>query len=168
MGKSEAPRLNGLINRHPRRPPAGRQTGLRSFSIEALEWPITPMGTAQTCGGLRLRTRDLAKLAQLYADGGNWKGARVVSETWVGASTSPHARIDESKEYGYFWWLQSFVTSDPKSAAYYMSGNGGNKVAVFPVLALVVVITSTNFNTKGMHEQTERLLSEYVLPAVAP
>jgi hypothetical protein len=29
----------------------------------------------------------------------------------------------------------------------------------------VVVLTSTNYNTKGMHEQTDRLLSDYILPA---
>jgi hypothetical protein len=46
-----------------------------------------------------------------------------------------------------------------------MSGNGGNKVAVIPDLDMVVVITSTNYNTRGMHEQTDRLLADYVLPA---
>ena len=49
-----------------------------------------------------------------------------------------------------------------------MLGNGGNKVAVFPELDMVVVITSNNYSTKGMHEQTDRLLSEYVLAALAP
>ena len=47
-----------------------------------------------------------------------------------------------------------------------MTGNGGNKVLGFPTLDMAVVITSTNYNTPGMHEQTERLLSEYVLAAV--
>ncbi len=47
-----------------------------------------------------------------------------------------------------------------------MTGNGGNKVRGFPTLDMAVVITSTNYNTPGMHEQTERLLSEYVLAAV--
>jgi len=50
--------------------------------------------------------------------------------------------------------------------AYYMSGNGGNKIAVFPAQDMVVVITSTNYNTRGMHEQTEPMLTEYILPAV--
>jgi len=36
---------------------------------------------------------------------------------------------------------------------------------VFPKLSTVVVITSTNYSTKGMHESTERLLVDYVLPA---
>jgi hypothetical protein len=48
-----------------------------------------------------------------------------------------------------------------------MQGNGSNKVAVFPALGVVVVITSTNFNTRGMHEQTDRLMSEYLLAAVS-
>jgi len=30
------------------------------------------------------------------------------------------------------------------------------------------VITSTNYNTRGMHEQTEKLLTDYILPAIAP
>ncbi len=47
-----------------------------------------------------------------------------------------------------------------------MSGNGGNKVVVFPHLDLVVVITSTNYNTRGMHEQTDRLLSDFILAAI--
>ena len=32
-------------------------------------------------------------------------------------------------------------------------------------LHLVAVLTSTNYNTKGMHEQTDRLLTDYILPA---
>jgi CubicO group peptidase (beta-lactamase class C family) len=83
----------------------------------------------------------------------------------VRESTRPHTRIDEKTEYGYLWWLKTFVPGDKTSAAYYMTGNGGNKIAVFPELGLVAVITATNYNTKGMHESTDRLLTEYVLPA---
>jgi hypothetical protein len=47
-----------------------------------------------------------------------------------------------------------------------MSGNGGNKVLAFPELDLTVLITSTNYNAHGMHEQTEKLLTDYILAAV--
>ena len=47
-----------------------------------------------------------------------------------------------------------------------LSGNGGNKVAVFPGLDMVVVLTSTNYNTPGMHEQTEKLLTDYILASL--
>ena len=47
-----------------------------------------------------------------------------------------------------------------------MKGNGGNKVAVLPGLDLVAVINGANYSTRGMHEQTDRLLNEWVVPAV--
>jgi hypothetical protein len=37
---------------------------------------------------------------------------------------------------------------------------------VFPGLDMAVVLTSTNYNTHGMHEQTEKLLTDYILAAV--
>ena len=49
-----------------------------------------------------------------------------------------------------------------------MLGNGGNKVVVFPAVDMVVVITSNNYNTCGMHEQTDRLLNEYILSSLQP
>jgi hypothetical protein len=47
-----------------------------------------------------------------------------------------------------------------------MLGNGGNKVPVFPGLDMAAVLTSTNYNNRGAHQQTDRLLSDYILTAV--
>jgi CubicO group peptidase (beta-lactamase class C family) len=86
----------------------------------------------------------------------------------VRTSTQPHVRIDEDKEYGYLWWLKTFKWGSRTSAAFFMSGNGGNKVAVFPELDMVVVITTTNFNQRDMHDLTDRLITEHVLAALEP
>ena len=136
------------------------------LGIEKLDWKFSPLGEAQTGGGLGLRSRDLLKLGQLYLNNGVWNGKRIVSENWVKISTEPHVRIDAQTLYGYLWWLKSFKSGEHAYPAYFMSGNGGNKVVVLPDLDMVVVITSTNYNTKGMHEQTEKLLTDYVLAAV--
>jgi CubicO group peptidase (beta-lactamase class C family) len=135
------------------------------LGVGAVQWVLSPLGEAQTGGGLEMRSRDLAHLAQLYADGGLTQGGRVVSAEWVTDSTRPHARIDDHTEYGYLWWLRAFEAGGRRVPAFYMSGNGGSKVLVAPDLRLVVVITSTNYNAKGMHEQTDRLLTDYILPA---
>ena len=136
------------------------------LNISNVEWVYSPLNVPQTGGGLRLRSRDLLKIAQLYLDRGRWQGRQIVSEAWIKASTSPHAQIDEVTDYGYLWWLKSFKAGDKSYPAFFMTGNGGNKVVAMPELDMAVVITSTNFNTHGMHEQSERILTDYILAAL--
>ena len=136
------------------------------LEINNVKWHFTPMGLAMTGGGLELKSRDLLKLGQLYLNGGDWNGRQIVSEKWVKKSIQSHVQVDDQTEFGYLWWLKTFISEDKQFVSYLMQGNGGNKVAVIPSLNLVVVVTSTNFNTRGMHEQSDRILSEFIIPAV--
>ena len=141
------------------------------LGIVNAEWQPTPSGLVMTGGGLRLMSQDLLKLGQLYLDGGTWKGNRVVSKEWVESSTRPHARIQDSEyvkdtEYGYLWWLKSFGPTGRSFRSFNMLGNGGNEVSVFPSLDMVTVLTSTNYNSRAAHQQTDRLLSECIIAAV--
>jgi CubicO group peptidase (beta-lactamase class C family) len=138
------------------------------LGITDAQWVFSPRNLPMTGGGLRLSSRDLLRIADLYRSGGQWHGQRIVGQSWVRTSVQPHARIDDQTEYGYLWWLKSFPSTGKSNPAFFMSGNGGNKVAVFPGLDLSVVITSTNYNAHGMHQQTERFLTDYVLPSVEP
>jgi len=137
------------------------------LGIRNPKWQLSPTGVAMTGGGLELATRDLMKLAQLYMNKGVWNGKRILSEQWVQKSTHPLLRIDDHTEYGYLWWITDFKSGGKSYPAYFMTGNGGNKVVAIPGSDLIVVITSTNYNTRGMHQQTERLLTEYLLPQFA-
>src|SRR5579859_156973 len=101
------------------------------LGISNVQWVYSPLNVPQTGGGLRLTSRDLLKIAQLYLDGGVWQGKRIVSESWVRSSIQPHAQIDEATNYGYLWWLKSFKSGDKSEKTYpafYITGNGGNKV----------------------------------------
>lgn len=142
------------------------------LGISVTSWQRSPLGPVQTGGGLGLRSRDLLKLGQTYANGGTWAGKRVIPTEWVQRSTRPHARFSDPSgatyEYGYLWWLRPFEVRGKRVATYFMSGAGGNRVVIAPDLRLVAVITAENFNRRDAHALSDRLLAEYILAAVEP
>jgi CubicO group peptidase (beta-lactamase class C family) len=162
--------LGAVLERATRKPVPdfAKENLFAPLGIEKAEWQFSPLGTAQTGGGLGLSTRDLAKLGQLYLDGGASKGRRVVPERWVAESVRPHARIDDDWDYGYLWWLRTYKSGERSFPSHSMSGNGGNRVAVFPKQGLVVVVTTTNFNERGAHGITDKLLTDHILASVEP
>lgn len=125
------------------------------LGIAEAEWQHTPQGQVSTAGGLLLASRSLLALGELYLR----NGGGIVPAGWVDESVQPHARIDESIEYGYLWWLRSYG-GEP---CFYMTGTGGNRVHVFPNLDLVAVITTTNFRRRDAHALSDRLLEEQIL-----
>ena len=147
-------------------PAFARERLFEPIGITSVEWQFSPLGHAQTGGGLGLRSRDLLKLGQLYVDRGSWNGRQIIPQDWVTESTRPRVRIDERNEFGYLWWLTQMELHGRPVASYYMTGSGGNKVFVVPDLQMVAVITSENFGRSDAHQLSERLMSEYILESV--
>ncbi|GHC02515.1 serine hydrolase domain-containing protein [Thermomonas carbonis] len=133
------------------------------LGIEAPEWQFSPVGIAQTGGGLGLRSRDLLALGQLYLDGGVHDGKRIVPAAWVAASVVAHAKANDDMDYGYLWWLMRWPVGQSTWRSYSMNGSGGNSVQVFPGQRVVVVVTTTNYNERQPHQITAKLLQQ-VLP----
>lgn len=136
------------------------------LGIEAPEWQFSPVGIAQTGGGLGLRSRDLLALGQLYLDGGMHDGKRLVPSAWVATSVAPHAKANDDMDYGYLWWLMRWPVGQATWHSYSMNGTGGNSVQVFPEQHVVVVVTTTNYNERQPHQITAKLLNQ-VLPLLA-
>jgi CubicO group peptidase (beta-lactamase class C family) len=136
-------------------PKFARRELFAPLGIAEAEWQNTPLGQVSTAGGLRLSSRSLLALGELYLRGGDG----IVPRPWVDESLRPHARIDEDTDYGYLWWLRRYLGEQ----SFFMSGMGGNRVHVFPDLDLVAVITTTNFRRPGAHALTDRLLVEQIL-----
>lgn len=137
------------------------ELGIRKF-----EWQFTPMGMPMTGGGLRLRSNDFLKIAQLFLNNGEWNGKHIISADWIKKSTTPYVNARDNVDYGYLWWLQKFGPKEKAYSAYYMAGNGGSKIAVFPGLDMVVVLTSNMYGTSKAHQQSEKILSEYIVPSI--
>lgn len=141
-------------------------TLFKPLGIDKVRWQLQPKGTAMTGGGLQLRSRDLMTLAQLYLDGGRRNGKQVISADWVRRSISPHAHARDEYDYGYLWWLQSFKVDGVDVPSYSMAGSGGNEVFVLPAQDAVVVITTNNFQLRGAHPLSDKLLTTLILPAL--
>ncbi len=138
----------------------------KPLGIAKVHWPMQPLGAGMTGGGIGLRSTDLLKLGQLYLDGGRRDGRQVISADWVKRSIAPHANVRPGVDYGYLWWLQPFTVDGRKVPTYAMSGMGGNKVYVLPEQDAVVVITTTNFQVRGAHPLSEKLLTTQIVPAL--
>jgi CubicO group peptidase (beta-lactamase class C family) len=137
---------------------------LQPLGIEKVEWNRSPSGEVATSGQLRIRTRDLAKLGLLLLA----RGRSIVASDWVDRMLTVHVRPNRATDprgelgYGYLIWERQYTTPCGRTTGWYMSGNGGNHVIVLPALDAVAVVTTVNFNTRGMHDQTTRLVEKYL------
>ena len=132
---------------------------------------LTPSGDAYLGGGIYLRPRDMLKLGQLYLDGGNWAGKRVLSQQWVTADTTQHSYFPNTEYtpghgYGYTWHLFEAKVGGKTYKEYMAQGNGGQLVMVVPDLDLAVVITAGNYgNFPVWRKFFEELMPQYLIPA---
>jgi CubicO group peptidase (beta-lactamase class C family) len=139
---------------------------LDPLGITSREWPRSPSGEVMTGGGLRLRSRDLAKLGLLVSSAGRWGGQQLVPKDWVAEALTIRRTVDAEQGYGYLFWHREYRSACGPLAGWYMSGNGGNVVVYVPDQALVVVVTRRHYNQRGMHQQTLSLLEDHVLAAL--
>lgn len=112
---------------------------------------------------MRLSARDLARFGQLYLNGGDWSGRRLLSEDWVGTSTSPISDLGGGRGYGYLWWTaEADAESDALSCdmpLYYASGYGGQYVVVIPGHDMVLVHRAADVDHGIDHVQMGKILS---------
>ena len=132
------------------------------LGISRWQWHRSPSGETMSGGGLRLRTRDWAALAQMLQQ----RGRPVLQAAQVDTLLHPHRATPMGMDYGELFWRRDFETACGRFSGWMMAGNGGNLVAVLPALDASVTLTRTHYNQRGMHPQswafTEALLSRHV------
>jgi CubicO group peptidase (beta-lactamase class C family) len=136
------------------------------LDISHYDWWMLPDASVLTAGGLRMRPRDMAKFGYLILSKGQWRGKRVLSEEWIDTSTRAHASAGERLAYGYYWWLGKFKGESQPIQTIFASGFGGQKIFVLPELGLVVVITSRPDDNPEGHDRADRIMEDFVLPAM--
>jgi CubicO group peptidase (beta-lactamase class C family) len=117
----------------------------REFLFEPLGikdwyWKKSPTGFPDSEGGLYLRAEDLAKIGYLYLHNGIWNGRPILPAGWVKDATTPHARVNQTWNYGFQWW----VTTRNGADIWAGRGFGGQLLFVIPSRQVVAVVNAWN------------------------
>lgn len=141
-------------------------TPLGITSFDWVGFPLAPH-IAVASSTLYLRPRDMAKIGQLYLQGGEWNGNRIISEEWITESTNESIQVPPSENpipgfiegYGYQWWRGTFSNGDIET--YFAAGWGGQFIFVLSEVDMVVVLTGGQFegDFQGFHDA----INDYVL-----
>lgn len=149
--------------------------GLEKYSNEKLfkplgitkyKWQLTPQNIANTAGSLKLSSLDFAKYGQLYKNDGIWNGKQIVSKDWIAKSFSHQMKISDDEYYGFLFWNKTYKVNGVNYEVYYSSGNGGNRIFIFKDYPMVIVLTSTAYNTPYGEKQVEKIMQEYLIPSI--
>jgi CubicO group peptidase (beta-lactamase class C family) len=140
---------------------------LAPLGIRKWDWPHSPTGEIMTGGGLKLQSRDLAKIAMMMADGGRWHGHQVVPSSWIDAMLTVRGKSRPDQNYGYFTFQGDYKTACGPMPAWYMAGNGGSQILILKKLHAAIVVTRANYNVAGSSNQTTDLIEKYLLPSLS-
>jgi CubicO group peptidase (beta-lactamase class C family) len=149
--------------------PLGIDSGHEEFA-----WPTDSQGLNLGWTSLRLTPEDVARIGQLYVNGGTWQGQRVVSADWVRESTRvqvhnvahPSDNFSGYGGYGYGWWL---IESDD-SPAFFVADLSGQLLEVLPTHSLAVVVCSESVpgDSGVTPDAMTFLVNDVVGPAFSP
>jgi CubicO group peptidase (beta-lactamase class C family) len=143
-------------------PDYARRVLFDPLGIGPTEWRSGGDGERNFASGLGMRPRDLARIGQMLLEKGKAADLQVVPETWLAESVTPAVRISERRQYGRHWYLGDSTAGSERWIA--AMGNGGQRLAVFPALDLVAVVTAGNYNQRD--SASDRAITELVLPSV--
>ncbi|MET0424137.1 MAG: serine hydrolase domain-containing protein [Actinoplanes sp.] len=121
-------------------------------------WPDA-VGRDQGFSGLHLTTESVAKLGQVYLDGGRWQGEQLLPPEWVAEATRLHVTTalenpDWAQGYGFQFWQSRH--------GYRGDGAYGQFLVVLPEADAVVAITSQSPDMQAVLDA----LWEHLRPAL--
>src|SRR5262245_15492736 len=137
------------------------------LGIEDVEWARHADGRPSASGGLRMRSRDIAKIGQLVIGRGSWKGCELVPAQWINDSIGPQiGGADRLYFYGSACCLGRSVIGRNELTWAAAVGLGGQRMYVVPSVGLVLVVTAGHYSDGMQGWVPLIILNRYVLPSV--
>ena len=109
------------------------------LGVRNVYWEKSPEGIEKGGWGLYISSRTMARLGQLFLDGGVKDGKRLISEAWLKTMTEKHASVPDAigkYDYGYHLWVHK------EDESYLFNGMLGQNVRVDPKNKTVLAITA--------------------------
>lgn len=138
------------------------------LGIKTYTWTKSKLNFPAAASGLRLTSIDLLKLGVLYLNFGNWDDKQLLAEKWIDESLKLQIVREPSQAhgYGYLFWIDTETIDGKSYKIVSAKGNGGQRIFICKELNLVVVITAGNYNKKGVVNNGEKLLTNYIIPSI--
>lgn len=139
----------------------------KRMGVKKPRWDTDLAGHTFAASDLYLDILDMAKLGQLYASGGCYRGERYLSENWIKQAGMKHIDssvlnpggygIDEEAGYGFYFWMNHEV-----EGSYRCYGREGQFVIILPEKNAVIA-------TQAMHSNVQPILDavwKNILPQI--
>jgi hypothetical protein len=137
------------------------------LGIKGMDWEIDPKGINVGGWGLRIKTEDMAKFAQLFLRKGNWNSKQILPASWIEEASA--SKIIQHPEYSQAKrdssdWEQGYCYQMWRCRHNSYRGDGayGQFMIVMPDQDAVIAITA---ETPDMQEEIN-LVWEHLLPAI--
>jgi CubicO group peptidase (beta-lactamase class C family) len=134
------------------------------MNITDYKWRFSPDSSSiSTFNQMYLRPRDILKLAVMYHNKGEWQGRQIVSAEWIRKTFAK-----EDVEFGYLWRHRYFEVDGQRYNSYLATGNGGQKINIWPELNMITVFTGGNYNSYlyGRTTPPNEMIPRYILKAL--
>ncbi len=120
------------------------------MGIKRVLWQSCPQSITLGGWGLFMRIEDMARIGQMYLNGGRWKDRQIIPRQWVVESTALQIETgdDSNRFYGYQVWI-----NNDRHGSYSFNGMMGQNVFVYPDVDMVIVTNAGNsdvFQTSSM------------------
>lgn len=137
------------------------------LGITGMDWETDPNGINTGGWGLRLKTEDMARFAQLFLQKGKWNGKQILPATWVEEAST--LKIIQHPEYSQAKrdssdWEQGYCYQMWRCRHNAFRGDGafGQFMIVMPDEDAVIAITSETSDMQG----ELNMVWKYLLPAM--
>jgi len=135
-------------------------------------WSPDNEGNVPFGAGILASCRDLARLGQMYLNGGTWKGKTIISKKFIDEAIKPQFP-EANAGYGFLWWLNQdagtwhtalgllaktgtgrMIPGAPANS-YRAQGFFGQMIHVIPDLKIVAVSMGTTPNLESWYTNNE-------------